>query len=142
MSSEPPSALAPELPKIGDLLVGKYRVERVLGKGGMGIVYQAQHELLAQRVAIKLLLSEAAKNSDAASRFLNEARAAARIQNENVARVSDVGLLESGTPYMVMEFLEGADLSEVLASSGRLAPDVAVDYLLQALEAVAQAHAL
>ncbi len=138
MTSTPPA----NLPQPGDLLAGKYRVERVLGQGGMGIVYAAQHELLAQRVAVKVLLADGAQRADASVRFLQEARSAARVQHENIARVSDVGTLENGMPYMVMEFLEGNDLSEVLHGRGALEVGVAVDYVLQALEAVAQAHAL
>jgi serine/threonine-protein kinase len=143
MTSQPALPAAENnLPKVGDLLVGKYRIESVLGQGGMGIVYAATHELLCQRVAVKLLLTQAAQNPDAAGRFLNEARAAARIQAENVARVSDVGMLDTGIPYMVMEFLDGIDLNDLLAKRGRLPIPDAVDYLLQATEAVAQAHAL
>jgi serine/threonine protein kinase len=138
MTSTPP----PTLPQPGDLLAGKYRVEGVLGQGGMGVVYAAQHELLAQRVAVKVLLAEGAQRADASLRFLQEARAAARVQHENIARVSDVGTLENGMPYMVMEFLEGHDLSQLLQGIGPLEVGVAVDYVLQALEAVAQAHAL
>jgi serine/threonine protein kinase len=128
------------MPRPGDLLVGKYRLERVLGQGGMGIVYAAMHELLGQRVAVKLLVG--ATGGDAAARFLNEARAAARIQHENIARVMDVGTLPDGTPYMVLELLEGCDLERVLSREGRLPVATAVDHVLQALEAVAQAHAL
>jgi serine/threonine protein kinase len=130
------------MPAEGDVLAGKYRIERVLGEGGMGIVFAAHHELLDQRVAIKLLLPEVARSTEAVARFLNEARAASRIQNEHVARVLDVGQLEGGGPYMVIEFLEGLDLAQVLEQRGP--PPVAdvVDWVMQALEAIAQAHAL
>jgi eukaryotic-like serine/threonine-protein kinase len=128
--------------KEGSLLVGKYRVERVLGQGGMGIVLAARHEQLDERVAIKLMLPTMAAHGEAVTRFVREARAAAKIKGDHVARVSDVGTLETGEPYMVMEYLEGADLSKVLAHSGRLALEDAVDYLLQACDALAQAHAL
>ncbi len=130
------------LPEPGDLIAGKYRVERLLGKGGMGAVFAAQHELLQQRVAVKLLLTEIAGGQEAVSRFLNEARAAARIQNENVARVMDVGTQENGLPYIVMEYLEGLDLSQVLEPRGPVSVADAADYILQALEAIAQAHVL
>jgi serine/threonine protein kinase len=130
------------LPEPGDLIAGKYRVERLLGKGGMGAVFAAQHELLQQRVAVKLLLTELAGGAESVSRFLNEARAAARIQNENVARVMDVGTQENGLPYIVMEYLEGSDLSQVLEQRGSVSVTDAVDYVLQALEAIAQAHVL
>jgi serine/threonine protein kinase len=138
MTSTPP----PGLPQPGDVLAGKYKVERILGQGGMGIVYAAEHQLLAQKVAVKLLLAEGAQRAEASMRFLQEARSAARVQHENIARVSDVGTLENGTPYMVMEYLEGSDLSVLLQGLGPLEVSTAVDYVLQALEAVGQAHAL
>ena len=126
----------------GTVLVGKYRVERVVGQGGMGIVLAARHEQLDDRVAIKLMLPAVASNPEAVARFVREARAAAKIKSEHVARVSDVGTLETGEPYMVMEYLEGADLSMLLQRQGRLPLEIAADYLLQACEAIAQAHEL
>ena len=119
----------------GQVLAGKYRVERVLGQGGMGVVLAARHVHLEERVAVKLMLSEAAFNTEAVARFLREARAAARLESSDVARVSDVGTLEDGRPYMVMEYLDGSDLAQVLASTGPFAIGDAVDYVLQAAEA-------
>ncbi len=130
------------LPKIGDLIVGKYRIEKLIGKGGMGAVFAAQHELLGQRVAVKFLLGDIVTNQEAVQRFLNEARNAAKIQSEHVCRVMDVGTAENGLPYMVLEFLEGLDLSQRLEQHGPLGVEECVDYTLQALEAIAQAHAL
>ena len=125
----------------GTVLAGKYRIERVLGRGGMGVVAAAYHIQLEQRVAIKLMLPEAMTSPDAVTRFVREARAAARISSEHVARVFDVGSLDSGAPYIAMEFLEGADIGELLARHGRLpAPDT-VEFVLQACEALAEAHA-
>jgi serine/threonine-protein kinase len=126
----------------GTLLAGKYRVERQLGAGGMGYVVAAVHEQLDQRVAVKLLAPELCENKEAVLRFLREARAAVRIQSEHVARVLDVDELEGGAPYMVMEFLSGQDLSRVLDEEDMLEARVAVDYVLQASEAVAVAHSL
>jgi serine/threonine-protein kinase len=126
----------------GDLLAGKYRVERVLGAGGMGYVVAALHEQLEQRVAVKLLVPELAEDQDAAARFLREARAAVRIQSEHVARVLDVGELEGGAPYMVMEFLSGRDLARELEAVKSFDIGTAIDYVLQACEAVAEAHAI
>src|SRR5882724_3540747 len=94
----------------GDLLAGKYRVDRVLGVGGMGVVVAAQHLKLGQKVALKFLLPQACQEGEAVERFLREARAACQITSEHVARVSDVGTLENDAPYMVMEFLKGSDL--------------------------------
>src|SRR5271167_3372782 len=86
----------------GDILAGKYRVERVLGVGGMGVVVAAHHLQLEERVALKFLLPEAIGNAEATARFLREARAAVRIKSEHVATVKDVGTLPNGAPYMVM----------------------------------------
>jgi serine/threonine-protein kinase len=84
----------------GDLVAGKYCVERVLGQGGMGVVVAATHLQLGQRVAVKFLLPEACGDGIAVARFLREARAAARIQSEHVARVIDVGTMPDGAPYV------------------------------------------
>ncbi len=134
------SAQAPVVP--GQILAGKYRVERVLGVGGMGVVVAATHVHLDERVAIKFLLPEALESQDTIARFAREARAAVKIKNEHVARVSDVGALEDGSPYMVMEYLDGRDLSAVLLERGPLPVPEAIDYLLQGMEAIAEAHSL
>jgi serine/threonine protein kinase len=126
----------------GDILADKYRVERVLGLGGMGVVVAAMHLELDERVAIKFLLEEALDNTEAVERFAREARAAVRIKSEHVARVTDVGKLDSGVPYMVMEYLEGHDLDDELQKRTLLPVEEASDYLLQACEAIAEAHAL
>lgn len=126
----------------GDLLAGKYRVEQVLGAGGMGYVVAATHEQLGQRVAVKLLAPELCENEDSVTRFLREARAAVKIRSEHVARVIDVGELTNGSPYMVMEFLSGQDLADVLDLPGQLEIPDAIDYVLQASEAVAEAHSI
>jgi eukaryotic-like serine/threonine-protein kinase len=126
----------------GEILAGKYRVERVLGVGGMGVVVAALHLQLDERVAIKFLLPEALTNAEAVARFAREARAAVKIKSQHVARVIDVGTLETGAPYMVMEFLKGQDLSNHLRQSGALPIADAVDFVLQACEALAEAHAL
>ena len=126
----------------GQILGGKYRVDRVLGAGGMGMVVAATHLQLDERIAIKFLLPEALKNPDAVARFGREAKAAVKIRGEHVARVIDVGTFENGAPYMVMEHLEGRDLSVLIRESGALSPPDAVDAVLQACEALAEAHAL
>jgi serine/threonine-protein kinase len=126
----------------GTILLGKYRIERVLGKGGMGVVARAHHLQLDVPVAIKFLLPEVIERQEVVTRFLREAQAAVRLKSEHVSRIIDVGTLESGAPYMVMEFLEGTDLSDLLREHGALAPSFAVDLVLQACEALAEAHAL
>jgi serine/threonine-protein kinase len=129
-------------PREGDILAGKFRIERVLGVGGMGVVVSAMHIHLDERVAIKFLLPEALANAEAVARFGREARAAVKIKSEHVARVIDVGALETGSPYMVMELLRGNDLSVVIREQGALPIHVAVQYVLQACEALAEAHAI
>jgi hypothetical protein len=126
----------------GEILAGKYRVDRVLGVGGMGVVAAAHHLELDDKVAIKFLLPETLGNAEAVTRFAREARAAVKIKSEHVARVSDVGKLENGAPYMVMEYLEGTDLSGWLSKHGPLPSEQAVEFILQASEAIAEAHAL
>src|ERR1019366_4301254 len=107
----------------GAVLAGKYRVERVLGVGGMGVVVAARHLDLDYKVAIKFLLPALFDDHESVARFAREARAAVKITSEHVARVLDVGTLENGAPYMVMEFLEGEDLSGWLRSRGPLPVD-------------------
>ncbi|HEX3771721.1 MAG TPA: serine/threonine-protein kinase [Polyangiaceae bacterium] len=131
---------------VGALIDGKYRLERLIGKGAMGAVFEAHHELLGRRVALKLIAEEHANNPDAARRFLNEARAAAGIENEHVARILDAARLEDGAPYMVLEMLEGEDLAQILdranARKEPLGVTKVVDWILQAIEGLAEAHAL
>lgn len=129
-------------PREGDVLAGKFRIERVLGVGGMGMVVSAMHIHLDERVAIKFLLPEALANPEAVQRFGREARAAVKIRSEHVARVTDVGVLETGAPFMVMELLRGRDLSALIHERGALPVATAVEYILQACEALAEAHAL
>lgn len=128
--------------KPGDVLDGKFRVDRVLGEGGMGVVVAATHLALGQRVALKFMLPRALASADNVARFEREARAVVRLRSEHVARVSDVGRLGTGAPYIVMEFLEGYDLDHLLESSGALPIETAVDYVLQACEAIVEAHSL
>jgi len=130
---------APELSP-GTMVAGKYRVDKVLGEGGMGIVYAATHVALDQRVAIKALFPEALEDAQAIERFAREGRAAAKIQSDHVVRVYDVGAFDDGTPYMVMEYLEGADLMELLLENDSFPIDEATEYVLQACEGIAEAH--
>ena len=128
--------------QVGQLVAGKYRIEQVLGRGGMGVVMAALHEQLNQRVALKFLTDNAYQHPEAVARFVREARAAVQIQSEHVARVMDVGTLESGAPYMVMEYLRGRDLKDVSTRRGPMPCTEAVDYVLQACDALAEAHSL
>jgi len=126
---------------IGEIVANKYRIDRLIGTGGMGIVVAAFHLELEQPVAIKFLNAEAGARADANERFRREARAAARIRSEHVARVLDIELLDNHIPYMVMELLEGHDLERELEETGPLPIGLAAEYLLQAIDAIAEAHA-
>jgi serine/threonine protein kinase len=126
----------------GEILAGKYRVERVLGHGGMGVVVAARHLELDERVAIKFLLPSTLAIPEVVARFAREARAAVKIKSEHVARIIDVGKLENGAPYIVMEYLEGEDLAAWVAARGPLPTEQAVLFVLQACEAVAAAHSI
>jgi serine/threonine protein kinase len=125
----------------GQLVAGKYRVESVLGRGGMGVVVSATHLVLDQPVAIKFLRPEACGNSTAVARILREARTVIRMETEHVARVLDCGV-ETDTPFVVMELLHGRSLARELALRGPLPVAEACDYLLQACDAIGEAHAL
>jgi eukaryotic-like serine/threonine-protein kinase len=135
-------ANADQIPVVDDVLADKYRIERELGRGGMGIVLSAIHIQLEERVAIKFLLPDLSHDPALVARFLREGRAAIKIRSEHVVRVRDVATLPGGTPYMVMEYLQGKNFEELLEEQGRLPPELAVDHLLQATEALAEAHAL
>ena len=124
----------------GDLVAEKYRVEQVIGEGGMGIVVAATHVDLNRRVALKFLLPERLGSGANVRRFEREARAAAALKSDHVASVLDVGQVDDDTPYIVMEYLEGRDLAVVLRDSDGLVVEAAVAYLLQACEAMAEAH--
>ncbi len=125
----------------GDVVAGKYRVERILGQGNMGVVVAAMHVTLEQRVALKFLLQDRNVGRELVERFVREGRAAARLKSQHVTRVLDVGTLDSGAPFLVMEYLEGHDLKAHLANHGPLPLGDAVEYVLHACEAVAEAHA-
>lgn len=127
--------------RVGTVLAGKYRVDGLLGSGGMGIVVSAIHMQLGQKVALKFLQRRAAQDRGMIERFLREAKAAVRLRSEHVARVLDVGTFESGAPFIVMEFLDGIDLSRFLRDRGQLPVSEAVDFVVQACEAIAEAHA-
>ena len=112
-----PRTASPGVPGVGELLAGKYRIERVIGVGGMGVVVAAMHVDLDERVAVKFLLPQApSAQHDAVARFVREAKAAIKIRSDHVVRVLDSGKLETGAPYIVMEYLEGRDLHALLES--------------------------
>ena len=127
-------------PTAGAVLDGKYRLDRAIGEGGMGVVVAATHVGLDQKVAIKFLHAEATKNKEAVERFQREAKVAAKVKSEHVTRVHDVGSAPGGVPYIVMEYLEGIDLGDLIDRDGRLPVDEACEITLQACEALAEVH--
>ncbi len=131
---------APTLLSPGDIVAGKYRIETVVGEGGMGVVYAAHHVALNQRVALKLLLVDSPGGEETVERFVREAQAAARLRTEHVVRVTDAGALDSGLPFLVMEYLQGCDLAELVALDGPLPAHDVADYMLQVLAGLALAH--
>lgn len=135
MSSESSLSLDP-----GTVLDDRFVIRRSLGSGGMAVVVEAEHIRLRQKVAIKLLRPEYSANPDLIIRFVREARAAACLRSEHVVAVMDVNSLPAGIPYMVMEYLDGADLGARLAQHGPLPVDALVEYLLQALAGLGEAH--
>ncbi len=142
-------AASARYPKTGTVVLGKYRIESIIGEGGMGGVLKATHLDLDEPVAIKVLLPELMDKPEIVQRFMREAKANVKLKGEHVARVIDVGRLEGdlegrleGTPYIVMEYLEGADLNAILKHHGAQDPAMAVDLMLQACEAIAEAHSI
>ena len=129
------------VPRPGELISAKYEVDGLIGLGGMGAVLAGTHLLLEQPVAIKFLLPAFAKNGDMRSRFVREAKSAARLRSDHVTRILDVGAIESGLPYIVMERLQGTSLDSWLEAHGPVPVHVAVEWVVQACEAVAEAHA-
>jgi serine/threonine-protein kinase len=125
----------------GDIVAGKYRLDRELARGGMGVVWAARHEMLRQDVAVKTLLPDAIGDATAIERFTREARAAAMLKSDHVVRVFDVGFLANGLPYIAMEQLDGHDLGSELDSRGPFPVSVACEYMVQVLEAISEAHA-
>jgi serine/threonine-protein kinase len=127
--------------KPGDLVDGKYRIDQLIGQGGMGVVLAATDIRLQRRVAMKVLRAEFLADGTWGARFLREARSAVQLTSEHSVRIHEVGALDDGRPFMVMEFLVGRDLGALVEMEGRLSLWDAVEYLLQACEAVADAHA-
>lgn len=130
------------LVKPGQILMGKYRFERIIGRGGIGLVAKAHHLHLNETVAIKFLLPKAAKDEEVVKRFIREGQAAVKLKSEHVCRVLDVGMMDNGSPYMVMEYMAGTDLRRLLKSHNKIHPNAAVDFILQACAALGEAHSL
>ncbi|MEC7524688.1 MAG: protein kinase [Myxococcota bacterium] len=128
------------LPKAGDLIGVRYRIESLLGQGGMGAVFAAVNQATGRAVAIKWMLPGAARSQEAVARFLAEARATAKIEHPNVIQILDVGQ-DGEAPFLVMERLRGESLADRLERAGRLTPDEALRVMIPACKGVAEAHA-
>jgi len=126
--------------RVGRTAGGKYRLVRLLGSGGMGEVYEAQHSAIGRRFAIKFLHSLLASNGESVARFQREAQAAGGLENENIAAVVDIGTADDGAPFLVMEYLEGEDLAKLLVRSGPLSVPRAAYIIIQACRGLAAAH--
>ena len=126
---------------VGSVVAGKYHVDALLGRGGMGAVYRATNQLIGKRVALKFLTEEAARDRDAASRFQREAVAASIVESSHIVQIFDTGTTEAGLPFLVMELLQGEDLRQRLEREQRLRPEAAADIAVQVLRALTRAHA-
>ena len=123
------------------LVAGKYRLTRLLGRGGMGAVWEGTHTSLGSRVAVKFIDAEYAESPEARSRFENEARAAARLRSKHVVEVYDHGVSDDGRPFIVMEFLQGEPLDKRLDRVGRLPAKETAHIIMQVCRALTRAHA-
>ena len=124
----------------GQIIVDKYRIVRLIGQGGMGEVYEGENVSIRRRVAIKVLLGEAAMNADIVQRFEREAQAAGRIGNDHILEVLDLGVLPTGDRFMVMEFLDGEPLNSRIERLRQLTAEQATPLVLQALAGLSAAH--
>jgi serine/threonine protein kinase len=127
---------------LGTTIAGRYKIETLLAEGGMGLVFRARHLVLEQPIALKLVRPMFAHQPVPVARFLDEARAIARLKSPHVAHVFDSGTAEDGTPYMALELLNGWDLRSVLEREGPMSCERAAEYVIQACRAVAEAHSI
>jgi len=127
---------------VPQFIAGRFRIEREIGTGGMGTVYLATHLGLERPVAVKIIKREFAGDADVAERFLREARTMAKLRHQHAAMIFDAGNLPDGRHFIVMEFVEGETLSQVLAREGRFAPGRAIDIATQICDVLEEAHRL
>jgi serine/threonine protein kinase len=139
-ASRTPDEMA--FPQTGEVIAEKYRIERLIGAGGMGVVVAAKHLLLNRTVALKFMRVDARAGAEGIERFMRDARALVRLKSEHATRVMDLGTLPSGAPYIVMEHLQGEDLGSLVAREGPLSVEVAASYVMQACDAISEAHRL
>jgi serine/threonine-protein kinase len=133
---------SPRPVSVGDVLAGRYTIVRALGEGGMALVFEGEHVRLGQRVAIKLIRAELAAHAELIARFEREGRAASKLRSRHAARIFDVDVTDAGVPFLTMELLSGNDLAAELERRGVLPIAEAVAHVMQACDALAEAHAL
>ena len=126
----------------GVLVAGKYRIDQLIARGGMGLVFRAVQPSIARSVALKVVRPELLSHPDASENLLTEARVLGRFQNDHVCRILDAGRLDDGAPYLVLEYVDGTDLRVQLNREKRIEPTRAVGWVMDLLEALAEAHAL
>ena len=136
---KPQAVLEPS--RIGELVGNKYRISRFLAEGGMGVVYEAQHEVVRRRFAVKFLRQDYARRREFLGRFQREAEAAGALESENIASAVDFGIAADGSPFIVMEYLVGEDLAALLEREGCLPLERAADLCVQACHGAEAAHA-
>jgi eukaryotic-like serine/threonine-protein kinase len=139
---DPGEVVPADIPGVGDVIADKYRVERIVGVGGMGVVMAVTHLQIGEPYAIKFLRPGSQRDPETVARFMREARAAVRIKSDHIVRVNDVGQLADGSPFILMEYLVGQDVADELKERGPLPVRDAVEYVLQACAGIAEAHAL
>ena len=130
-----------DIVKPGEVIAGRYRIEHVIGRGGMGVVAKAWHLQFDEPVAVKFLMPQTRGVSDVVERFLREAQASFKIKNEHAAKVLDISRTDQGILYIAMEYLDGSDLATLVKDHGPQPVADSVEYVLQACEAVAEGHA-
>ncbi len=139
-TQELPTAAPAGDPYVGRTVDGRYRIDRAIGEGGMGVVYQATHAVLGKKIALKVLRQEMARDEDVVQRFIQEAQAASTIGHPNIIEISDFGRLQEGAVYFVMEYLEGEALTDLIARGGSLPMTDAIAIIQQIASALGAAH--
>ncbi len=126
----------------GSYIQGKYKIESMIGEGGMGQVFKGVHEALDKSFAIKVLRSEVVANDKAIRRFDQEAKATSQLSHQNLCQIFDYGLTDGGMPYLVMDLLDGKDLRDVIAEQGPLEPGRVIDLFLAVTDGIDHAHSM
>ncbi|CAN5132394.1 hypothetical protein BH10CYA1_BH10CYA1_56550 [soil metagenome] len=127
-------------PLLGTILAGNYEIQEVIGHGGMGVVYKARHALMDRIVAIKMLQAQLISDSMSVKRFQQESQSASRISHPNVITVYDFGISPSGQPFIVMDYLQGISLADVIKEEGQIGVERSIKILAQACDALDHAH--